>query len=69
MDIFLQGRSSPIPSELCGILLLPEGAKELIDEKYTNFMNDSEVKVIYNDDFKISISYLKKIVKKFESFI
>jgi 5'-3' exonuclease len=68
MDNFLKSKSDPIPSELCGILLLPEGAKELIDDKYTDFMNDSEVKVIYNDDFKISINYLKKIVKKFKNY-
>ena len=48
INIFLKNKSSPIPSELCGILLLPEAAKELIDDKYTNFMNDKEVNVIYN---------------------
>lgn len=69
IDSFLKNKSSPIPSELCGILLLPEGAKELIDNKYTKFMDDKEVKVIYDDDFKISINYLKKIVKKFEDYI
>ncbi len=68
MNKFLKDKSDPIPSELCGILLLPEGAKELIDDKYTDFMNDTEVKVIYNDDFKISIKYLKKIVKKFNDY-
>jgi hypothetical protein len=68
IDTFLKGKSSPIPSELCGILLLPEGAKELIDDKYIDFMNDVEVKVIYDDDFKISINYLKKIVKKFKNY-
>jgi hypothetical protein len=31
-------------------------------------MNDSEVKVIYDADFKISINYLKKIVKKFKKY-
>jgi hypothetical protein len=58
----------PIPSILCGILLLPKNAQELINKKYKKFMEDVEVKKIYDENFKISIDFIKKIKNKFKLY-
>lgn len=56
----------PIPSILCGILLLPKDAQELIDNKYIKFMD--QIKEIYESEFKITINFMDEIVKKFNLF-
>ncbi len=61
-------KNDPIPSILCGILLLPEDAQELIDRKYSQFMLQDEVKKIYKEDFEISIEYINNILKKFKTY-
>lgn len=58
--------AEPIPSILCGILLLPKEANELIDKKYVNFMN--EIKEIYNQNFKISIKFMQDVLKKYRDY-
>ena len=68
INMYIHHMIDPIPSILCGILLLPKDAQELIDEKYQDFMKDDDVKVIYNKDFKITNDYLKKIVNKFNLY-
>jgi 5'-3' exonuclease len=58
--------AEPIPSILCGILLLPKNANELIDEKYKKFMDD--IKEIYDSNFKISITFINDILKKYREY-
>lgn len=61
--------TKPIPSVLCGILLLPENAsKELIDKKYKKFIENKSIKKIYQTDFKITVEFIKNIQIKFEEF-
>jgi len=57
-----------IPSTLCGILLLPKEAQQLISNRYKDFMDDEEIKIIYNDKFKITINFLKSITKKYNKY-
>lgn len=62
--------TKPIPSILCGILLLPEKASiELIDKKYKKFIENKYIKKIYEKDFKISVEFIKEIQTKFEEFL
>ncbi len=69
IDQYRQIESSPIPSILCGILLLPENAvNELIDSKYKEFINNKETKKIYNKDFLISVDFIKNIQVLFEKY-
>jgi hypothetical protein len=57
--------SYPIPSILCAILLLPKNANELIDKKYIKFINDDEIKKIYEDNFKITEEFIELSLNKF----
>ena len=65
----IEEKNEPIPSILCGILLLPEGAHELINNKYKKFMEDTDIKTIYEPNFKITVDFLKKVLIKFNTFI
>jgi len=66
---FKYEETNPIPSVLCGILLLPENAsKELIDKRYKKFIDNEDTKKMYNKDFKISVDFIKNIQTRFEKF-
>lgn len=55
----------PIPSVLCGMLLLPENSvKYLIDAKYCEFI-DKHIKNTYKSDFKLTLDFIRKTEKTF----
>jgi len=60
--------SGPISSTLCGILLLPENAQQLIDIKYYKFIRSDILRQIYCDNFQISIDFIKMIQKEFDKY-
>jgi 5'-3' exonuclease len=68
IDDFEYIETNPIPSILCGILLLPENAsRELIDKKYFKFIDNN--KEIYKKDFKINIDFINNIKLNFDKYI
>ncbi len=61
--------SNPIPSILCGIILLPQNASiELLDKKYKKFIENDKVKKMYDNKFKISVDFIKNMQIEFEKF-
>lgn len=60
--------SNPVPSILCGILLLPKCAQKLIDKKYEKFICDYDIKKIYEDNFKITKEFIDIALNKFIKF-
>lgn len=58
--------NKPINSELCGILLIPYQCKNLIDNKYHQFLDEN--KYIYEKNFIMNIKNLKKIVNLFTKY-
>lgn len=62
--------TNPIPSILCGILLLPENASiELIDSKYIKFIKNRHIQKIYKENFKITVELIKEIHIIYNKFI